>query len=126
MRQSARVRLTTLLAIAISQGLLAGEAKAVKQHIQKISETSAKAMCKNHGGSTSCDFCHRDHCHSIGGCSKGKCYNTVYRTAPRPLKPISGGLLDNPNAALPRNPPAGPGPPVGGGAAPPAGGAMSR
>src|SRR5262249_60394955 len=87
MRQSARMTVAALLAVVLGQGLLAGEARAVKQPNQAISEASAKAACKNHGGGTSCDFCHRDHCHSIGGCSKGKCYNTVYSAAPPPPKP---------------------------------------
>lgn len=58
---------------------------ALASHVQLIGKQSAKAFCADHGGGTSCSFCHRDHCHAIGCNSKNsnECYNEVYRKGAR-------------------------------------------
>lgn len=81
------MRKLMILAIALACfGACAGSASA-KQHIQNISQQSAKAFCGGHGGGTDCDFCDARHCHTIT-CAGKKCYNWVY------IRPTTGGLRD--------------------------------
>jgi hypothetical protein len=60
--------------------LFAGEAAVARQ--QTISQESAQALCKGHGGGTECAFCHGDHCHLVQCDSHGKCTNIVPRGNP--------------------------------------------
>ena|SRR5690349_24386320 len=67
------------LSVLFAQPFLANEAFAVHAHTENISHSLAKELCKGHGGGTSCQYCHGDHCHSVG-CNKknsNECYNWV-------------------------------------------------
>jgi hypothetical protein len=85
-------------------GLFAREAAA--SHIQPISQQSAEAFCKGHGGGTDCNFCHGDHCHSITCNSKG-CSNLVWtsRSGSASITPGGGGMKHGDSAPPKGNPP---------------------
>jgi hypothetical protein len=70
-------RLSTL-AILIGTCLAAGAASA-KTHTQVITEESATALCRRHGGGSDCSFCDHGHCHIVtcGVRQDGKCTNHV-------------------------------------------------
>jgi len=65
----------TAAALAASALLSPVNAEAIS-HEQTISKQSAEALCKDHGGGTSCGFCHDNHCHAVG-CDASGCFNDV-------------------------------------------------
>src|SRR5690348_14938635 len=68
-----------LSSVLVLQFLMIADAFAVQAHTENISHSLAKELCKGHGGGTSCQYCHGDHCHSVG-CNKknsNECYNWV-------------------------------------------------
>jgi hypothetical protein len=58
---------------------LISEAASAKAHDQVVSQDTAGALCKGHGGGTDCSFCHGGHCHIVtcGLRQDGKCTNHV-------------------------------------------------
>jgi hypothetical protein len=77
MCNSLKILTTVLLVLAAATVVTPG--RAAPSHEQTISKQTAEAFCKDHGGGTTCDFCHDNHCHNIGCDSDGSCYNRVYR-----------------------------------------------
>jgi hypothetical protein len=72
----------------IAVSLFASQAMAGK--VQPISQETAQSLCKEGGysaGTTTCGFCHGNHCHSVDCNESGKCFNTTYS----PPRTSSGG-----------------------------------
>jgi hypothetical protein len=80
------MRKALLLSVVVGSFAMLGMGPAAaKPHIQNISQQSAEAMCKHHGGGTDCYYCDPRHCHFVGCGDKGKgCFNFVDPAKGRP------------------------------------------
>jgi hypothetical protein len=93
-----------VIGMVVAAAFLATEALA--DHTQNISATTAESLCKSGGyaaGTTTCGFCHSDHCHTVF-CDKDNknCKNEV--TTPNPQRttrknPIGSGATPVGNAS---------------------------